>query len=126
MGMNVASLLSSAFGRRRIGGSARLSRASFWMNHKSRELELFLARSTMMQTEQPTMQAAAIDGFGQPITPHIPPVPGIAPDEILIQVESAGVGVWDPFEREGGVAKIYWRKAKFPHVLRSDGAGNGI
>lgn len=72
------------------------------------------------------MQAAAIDGFGQPITPHILPVPEIAPDEILIQVESAGVGVWDPFEREGGFAKIYGRKTNFPHVLGSDGAGTVI
>jgi NADPH:quinone reductase-like Zn-dependent oxidoreductase len=69
------------------------------------------------------MHAAAIDEFGGPITPHVLPVPEIGDDEILIRVESAGVGVWDTFEREGGFAKAYGVKPKFPHVLGSDGAG---
>jgi NADPH:quinone reductase-like Zn-dependent oxidoreductase len=38
-------------------------------------------------------------------------------------VDTAGVGVWDPFEREGGFAKEYGMKANFPHVLGTDGAG---
>jgi hypothetical protein len=29
-------------------------------------------------------------------------VPEVGPDEVLIRVETAGVGQWDPFEREGG------------------------
>jgi NADPH2:quinone reductase len=70
-----------------------------------------------------TMHAAAIDGFGQQITPHVLPMPKIEADEILIRVESAGVGVWDPFEREGGFAKMYGAKPKFPYVLGTDGAG---
>jgi NADPH:quinone reductase-like Zn-dependent oxidoreductase len=69
------------------------------------------------------MQAAAIDEFGGPITPHTLPVPQVAPDEILIRVESAGVGVWDPFEGQGGFAQIYGGDPKFPYVLGSDGAG---
>jgi NADPH2:quinone reductase len=77
----------------------------------------------MTQASQNTMQAAAIDEFGGPITPHTLPVPQVGPDEILIRVESAGVGVWDPFEREGGFAKIYGGNPKFPYVLGSDGAG---
>ena len=60
----------------------------------------------MTQTMQPTMHAAAIDAFGAPLTPHTLPIPAVDPDEILIRVESAGVGVWDPFERQGGFAKI--------------------
>jgi NADPH:quinone reductase-like Zn-dependent oxidoreductase len=33
------------------------------------------------------------------------------------------VGVWDPFEREGGFAKEFNVKPRFPLVLGSDGAG---
>jgi NADPH:quinone reductase-like Zn-dependent oxidoreductase len=77
----------------------------------------------MTQATRSTMHAAAIDQFGGPITPHTLPVPQVGPDEILIHVESAGVGVWDPFEREGGFAKMMGRKAKFPYVLGADGAG---
>jgi NADPH:quinone reductase-like Zn-dependent oxidoreductase len=69
------------------------------------------------------MHAAAIDAFGGPITPHKLPVPRPGPDEILIRVESAGVGVWDPFERDGGFAQMFGTEAKFPYVLGSDGAG---
>lgn len=29
------------------------------------------------------------------------PVPEVATNEILIRVDGAGVGVWDPFERDG-------------------------
>ena len=72
---------------------------------------------------QRTMQAAAIDQFGGPITSHTLPVPETGPDELLVRIESAGVGVWDPFEREGGFAKIYGGNPTFPYVLGSDGAG---
>src|SRR5689334_20167606 len=77
----------------------------------------------MSQTHPDTMQAAAIDKFGGPITPHTLPVPRVGADEILIRIESAGVGVWDPFEREGGFAKMMGSKPTFPYVLGSDGAG---
>ncbi|HEV8039522.1 MAG TPA: NADP-dependent oxidoreductase [Bryobacteraceae bacterium] len=50
-------------------------------------------------------------------------MPDVATDEILVRVDTAGVGVWDPFEREGGFAKEYGMKANFPHVLGTDGAG---
>jgi NADPH2:quinone reductase len=78
----------------------------------------------MTQAAQHTMHAAAIDEFGGPITPHTLPVPEVGADEILIHVESAGVGVWDPFEAEGGFAAMYGgARAKFPYVLGTDGAG---
>ena len=80
----------------------------------------------MTQQPQSTMQAAAIDKFGGPITPHTLPIPQVGDDEILIRVESAGVGVWDTFEREGGFAKLYGKKANFPYVLGSDGAGTVV
>jgi NADPH:quinone reductase-like Zn-dependent oxidoreductase len=69
------------------------------------------------------MRAAAIDQFGGPITPHTLPVPQVGPDEILIRIESAGVGVWDPFEQQGGFAKMMGTQPTFPYVLGSDGAG---
>lgn len=80
----------------------------------------------MTQATRPTMQAAAIDEFGGPLTPHTLPMPEVGPDEILIRVESAGVGVWDPFEREGGFAQGYGGQPRFPYVLGTDGAGTVV
>lgn len=76
--------------------------------------------------QPPTMHAAAIDAFGQPLTPRLLPIPSVAPDEILIRVESAGVGVWDPFEQQGGFAKMTGTPAHFPYVIGSDGAGTVV
>jgi len=75
-----------------------------------------------------TMRAAAIDRFGGPdeITLHTLPVPEIGPDEVLIRVELAGVGVWDPFEREGGFAQMSGTEPQFPYVLGSDSAGTVV
>jgi NADPH2:quinone reductase len=82
----------------------------------------------MKQTMQKTMKAVAIDHFGDldTLIMHKLPIPEIETDEILINVESAGVGVWDPFEREGGFAKVYGFKPNFPYVLGSDGAGTVV
>lgn len=72
-----------------------------------------------------TMKAVAIDEFGglDRMKTRTLPVPEVGPDEVLIHVESAGVGVWDPFEREGGFAKLMGSRPRFPYVLGSDGAG---
>src|SRR5258708_24697900 len=82
----------------------------------------------MKQTTPNTMRAAAIDRFGgiETIAMHTLPVPEVGPDEILIRVESAGVGAWDPFEREGGFAKRFGTGEKFPYVLGTDGAGTVV
>jgi NADPH:quinone reductase len=79
----------------------------------------------MKQTTPTSMQAAAIDRFGgiETIQLQTLPVPDIGPDEVLIRVEVAGVGVWDAFEREGGFARMFGIEPKFPYVLGSDGAG---
>src|SRR5580692_40323 len=79
----------------------------------------------MTETIQKTMRAAAIDRFGgiEEIKLQMLPVPESEPDEVLIRIESAGVGVWDAFEREGGFAKMFGVEPKFPSVLGSDGAG---
>ncbi len=82
----------------------------------------------MPQTKQKTMRAVAIDQFGGPdvLTVKTIPVPEAGPDEVLIRVESAGVGVWDPYEREGGFAEMLGVEPKFPYVPGSDGAGTVV
>jgi NADPH:quinone reductase-like Zn-dependent oxidoreductase len=82
----------------------------------------------MAQTSQAkaqTMRAVALDQFGGPEALKIQnlPIPEIDAHEVLIHVEFAGVGVWDPYEREGGFVEITGIKPKFPYVLGSDGAG---
>ncbi len=71
------------------------------------------------------MRAAAIDQFGGADALHVESleVPKPQPDEVLIHVEAAGVAEWDPFEREGGFAKMMGTTPSFPYVLGSDGAG---
>src|SRR4051794_40304365 len=77
------------------------------------------------EAKEQTMRAIALDRFGGPETLKVQtvPVPEVGADEILIHVESAGVGAWDPFEREGGFVKLLGRAPKFPYVLGTDGAG---
>jgi NADPH:quinone reductase-like Zn-dependent oxidoreductase len=70
-----------------------------------------------------TMRAAAIDRFGPPevLTLHELPVPEPGPDEILIALTGAGVGVWDASIRDGS-----WRppgRPRFPLIPGLDGAG---
>jgi NADPH:quinone reductase len=82
----------------------------------------------MAQTSQAraqTMRAVAIDRFGGPETMQIHnlPIPEIEAHEVLIRVEAAGVGAWDPFEREGGFVELTGIKPTFPYVLGTDGAG---
>jgi len=77
------------------------------------------------KAKEKTMRAVALDRFGGPETLRVQTVqiPEAGADEILIHVESAGVGAWDPFEREGGFVEILGRAPKFPYVLGTDGAG---
>src|SRR5262245_37432034 len=87
----------------------------------------YMQKETFMKNKShQTMRAVAIDEFGgiEKMKPRELPVPEVAPDEILIRVDTAGVGVWDPFEREGGFAKEFGTQPNFPYVLGWDGAGN--
>jgi NADPH:quinone reductase-like Zn-dependent oxidoreductase len=79
----------------------------------------------MKGTIQKTMHVVAIDRFGgiETLEPMTLPVPDVGPHEVMIHVEVAGVGVWDPFEREGGFAEVFGIEGKFPYTLGSDGAG---
>lgn len=72
------------------------------------------------------MQAAVINRFGGPeeLVVQEVPIPEIAPGEVLIRVEYASVGAWDPFEREGGYARMLGIETRFPYVLGSEGAGS--
>src|ERR1700730_15763465 len=68
------------------------------------------------------MQAAAIDRFGEPdvLTPHTLPVPTPDPGEVLIALDTAGVGPWDLDIRGSWYPG---RRPRFPLVLGTDGAG---
>jgi NADPH2:quinone reductase len=68
------------------------------------------------------MRAAAIDRFGEPevLQIHSLPVPEPGEGDVLIALDTAGVGIWDAEMRAG------WSpsgRTEFPLVLGSDGAG---
>jgi NADPH:quinone reductase len=70
-----------------------------------------------------TMKAAAIDRFGPPsvLTLQQLPVPKPGPREVLIAIDTAGIGSWDSSIRDGS-----WRKPgrpRFPVIPGVDGAG---
>jgi NADPH2:quinone reductase len=73
-------------------------------------------------TPPATMRAAAIDRNGGPevLTLHELPTPRPGADEVLIALDSAGVGPWDIDVRE---KLAYWKSGNFPLVLGVDGAG---
>lgn len=83
----------------------------------------------MAQNTPVTMRAAAIDRFGgvDELKLQTIPVPEVGPDEVLIRVESVGVGVWDRWEREGAFHDLFRRRhgvePSFPYVIGFDGAG---
>jgi hypothetical protein len=53
------------------------------------------------------MKAAAVDRFGPPsaLTLHEIPVPQPGPQEVLIAIDTAGIGSWDASIRDGS-----WRR----------------
>lgn len=67
------------------------------------------------------MRAAAIDRFGGPevITMHSLPTPTLDANEVLIAINTAGVGIWDAEMRGGAIDG----EVKFPFVLGTDGSG---
>lgn len=69
-----------------------------------------------------TMQAMVIDAFGGPerLTVRDVPVPAVGDDEVLVRVDTAGVGVWDAKARRGEWASGHDR---FPMVLGAEGSG---
>jgi NADPH2:quinone reductase len=69
-----------------------------------------------------TMRGAAIDRSGGPqmLTLHTLPVPKLNAGEVLIAVNTAGVGIWDVSIRQGSIHNSH---AHLPLVLGTDGAG---
>lgn len=75
-----------------------------------------------MEHDPKTMRAAAIDRFGGPevLTLHHLPAPVPDKNEVLIALDTMGVGPWDADIREGWYPN---GKPRFPLVLGTDGAG---
>lgn len=72
------------------------------------------------------MKAIAINHFGGADELELQelPIPQIEPDEVLIRVHAAGVGVWDPKEREGVFAKMRGdENPDFPRILGREASG---
>jgi len=67
------------------------------------------------------MRAVAIDAFGGPerLVGHELRVPELDPNEVLVRVDTAGVGIWDAKMRRGAFS----RGKTFPIVLGAEGAG---
>ncbi len=72
-----------------------------------------------------SMHAAVIDRYGGPEVLHVEalPVPEPQRHEVLIRVEAAGIGVWDPYVRSG---QLKMREHRFPEVIGNDGAGTVV
>lgn len=71
------------------------------------------------------MKAAVVEHFGGPEVLHTGtlPVPEPGEHEILLRVDTAGIGVWDPWIREGGFDD---GSTRFPYVMGNDGAGEVV
>lgn len=73
-----------------------------------------------------TMRAAAIRAFGDPRVLGIEtlPVPKPNAHEVLVAVDTAAVGSWDPRIRSGEWAEVV--EARFPLILGTDGSGTVV
>ena len=71
------------------------------------------------------MRAAAIDRFGPPsvLKIHDLPEPALGAQEVLIAIDTAGVGIWDAKTRAGKWAE---GGEEFPLILGVDGAGTVV
>jgi NADPH2:quinone reductase len=71
-----------------------------------------------------SMKAVVIEKFGGPEVFHTAtvPVPDIGEKDVLVQVDTAGIGEWDPWLAEGGMGG----PGGFPMVIGSDGSGTVV
>ena len=79
-----------------------------------------------MQTSVPSqMKAAAFDHVGGPEVLHVEtlPVPEPNPNQVLVRLDSAGIGVWDPSVRAGDFELGH---RGFPRIIGNDGAGEVV
>jgi NADPH:quinone reductase-like Zn-dependent oxidoreductase len=79
----------------------------------------------MEQTIPREMKAAAIDRYGGPEVLHAEtlPVPKPKAKQVLIRLDSAGIGAWDPYVRSG---EFEIGERRFPKVIGNDGAGEVV
>src|SRR3954463_10358206 len=105
--------------------AARKSGGAAW-THREPCPDSISYRARMESTMKPSipdkMKAAAIDRFGGPEVIHTEslPVPKPRANEVLIRLDAAGIGVWDPYVREG---ELSLGETQFPYVIGNDGAG---
>lgn len=79
-----------------------------------------------MQASIPAkMKAAALDRYGGPEVLHAEtlPVPRPGSSQVLVRLDSAGIGVWDPSVRSG---ELKLGASRFPQVIGNDGAGEVV
>jgi NADPH:quinone reductase-like Zn-dependent oxidoreductase len=79
-----------------------------------------------MQTSIPSqMKAAAFDRVGGPDVLHVEtlPVPEPKPNEVLVRLDSAGIGAWDPEIRAG---ELELGRSVFPRIIGNDGSGEVV
>jgi NADPH:quinone reductase-like Zn-dependent oxidoreductase len=79
----------------------------------------------MQGTIPAQMKAAALDRYGGPEVLHAEtlPVPRPGPTQLLVRLDSAGIGVWDPYVRSG---ELELGSSRFPLVIGNDGAGEVV
>jgi len=72
-----------------------------------------------------TMAAAVIDHYGGPEVLHLDslPVPQPGRNQVLVRIDVAGIGVWDPYVRTG---EFELAPPHFPEVIGNDGAGTVV
>lgn len=71
------------------------------------------------------MKAIFLEAFGSEEKLQLGdlPKPKVDADDVLIKVHYAGLGQWDPFEREGGYDRMLGLNSQFPYILGSEGMG---
>lgn len=69
------------------------------------------------------MQAMVIDAFGagERLRSATIPIPPTGPDEVLVRVHDAGVGIWDVMQRRGELANP---NSAFPMILGAECSGD--
>lgn len=79
----------------------------------------------MQATIPRRMRAAAFERYGGPEVLHTEslPVPRLLPTQVLVRIDVAGVGVWDPEVRAG---ELELGTPGFPRVIGNDGAGEVV
>lgn len=78
--------------------------------------------------QKDSMRAVSIDHFGDPemLLVKTIPVPRPKPNQVLIKVKSAGIGIWEIGVCKGLIAKASGINPEFPWVLGSEGAGEVV